>query len=224
MDSFTLRPVSYGQPFTSADMHPARRPVARLAKRGVDVAIAASAIVCLSPLFALIAVAIKISSPGPVLFRDVRVGIRLRTFTMFKFRTMVADADERRGEMSSLNEAKGVIFKIRDDPRVTTIGRLLRRSSLDELPQLFNVLRGEMSLVGPRPLAPWIVMAVRDQEFYRRFSVLPGMTGRWQVNGRVQDSTRMLQDDLEYVESWSLIKDLAILAATVPAVFRFEGV
>jgi lipopolysaccharide/colanic/teichoic acid biosynthesis glycosyltransferase len=203
--------------------HPARRPVARLLKRSLDLGIAAAGLACLSPLFLAVAIVIKASSPGPVFFRGVRLGLQQRPFTMLKFRTMVADAEQRLPEVSALNEAKGVIFKIRDDPRVTGIGHLLRRTSLDELPQLVNVLRGEMSLVGPRPLAPWMMIETRGTGFGRRFAVLPGMTGLWQVNGRVQDSARMLQDDLEYVDSWSLTKDLQILVATIPAVLRGDA-
>ena len=199
------------------DGHPARRSGGRVMKRSLDIAIAGAGIVCLAPLFILIAIAIKVSSPGPVFFHGTRIGLQRRRFIMLKFRTMVADAEQRLPEVSALNEAKGVIFKIRDDPRVTRIGRLLRRTSLDELPQLFNVLHGDMSLVGPRPLAPWMVIDARESRFSRRFAVLPGMTGQWQVNGRVQDSARMLQEDLDYVDSWSFAKDLQILLATVPA-------
>jgi lipopolysaccharide/colanic/teichoic acid biosynthesis glycosyltransferase len=208
----------------SADVvHPARRMPQRAIKRTVDVVIATVAVVICSPLFLLAAMIVRVSSTGPILYRHTCFGLALRPFTMFKFRTMVADAEQRRGEVSQLNEAKGV-FKIRRDPRLTRFGSFLRRTSLDELPQLFNVIRGDMSLVGPRPLPPWIVEEMADDQFCRRYIVLPGMTGLWQIHGGGQDSDAMIKDDLTYLEDWSPLEDLRILAATVPALIRHQGV
>jgi len=197
-------------------------------KRAMDLAGALVGVLLLSPLMLAIALLIRLDSPGPVLFRQVRRGQRGRPFRMLKFRTMVADAERRLGDLESSNEsAGGVLFKLRDDPRVTRLGRFLRRSSLDELPQLINVLRGEMSLVGPRPLQLrdsdrlWIV----DPEGFRhRLEVLPGITGPWQVGGRSEtDYERMVQLDRDYAENWSLGRDLWILARTVLVVLLRKG-
>jgi lipopolysaccharide/colanic/teichoic acid biosynthesis glycosyltransferase len=197
-------------------------------KRAVDVTGALAGLVLLSPLMLLIAVLIRLTSPGPVIFRQRRVGQGGEEFWFLKFRTMVVDAEDRLKHLESLNEsACGVLFKIRDDPRVTWFGRFLRRSSLDELPQLWNVLRGEMSLVGPRPLQ------VRDSErleqsdsasHRRRLTVLPGLTGAWQVGGRSEtDVFGMLELDLDYIDNWSLALDLSILLRTFSAVLRRHG-
>jgi lipopolysaccharide/colanic/teichoic acid biosynthesis glycosyltransferase len=198
--------------------------VPRLLKRAFDVSAALLIVGILSPLLLLIAAVIKCTSPGPVLFRQARLGLRLRPFTMLKFRTMVADADARREEVVHLNDARGSAFKIRQDPRVTKFGRLLRRTSLDELPQLLNVIRGEMSLVGPRPLPDWLVQGlsreIDPRRLLHRFAVLPGMSGRWQVRGRIQDSQALLEEDLHYVDNWSLWLDLQILAATPAAILQ----
>ena len=194
-----------------------------LLKRGIDVVGAAVLLVVLSPLFALVAAAIKLSSPGPVFYVAPRVGLGQHPFRCFKFRTMDDGADRRQAALEACNEADGAIFKIRHDPRVTAIGRRLRAGSIDELPQLFNVLRGEMSLVGPRPLP------LRDNELLatwhkQRHVVLPGMTGLWQVRGRAAASfADMIRLDLEYIESWSVWLDLRILAGTVGAVVHSRG-
>jgi exopolysaccharide biosynthesis polyprenyl glycosylphosphotransferase len=194
-----------------------------LVKRCMDLAIAAL-IVPLLPVFGLIALAIKLDSPGPVFFRQERVGLHKRRFRMLKFRTMVQDADRRQAEVEHLNEAKGPIFKIADDPRITRVGRLLRRSSLDELPQILHVLTGEMSLVGPRP------MSLRDVDLFdqgiqrKRFSVKPGLTCLWQVSGRSNlPFSKWLELDLYYIEHWSLGLDLKILCKTIPAVLSGNG-
>lgn len=184
---------------------------------------ALAGIAVLSPLLLLIAVLIKMSGEGPVLFRQTRVGRGGREFTVLKFRTMVADAEARRMELLAANDNDGVLFKIRHDPRVTRVGRRLRRYSLDELPQLFNVLRGEMSLVGPRPPLPSEV-AQYGGDVYRRLVVKPGLTGLWQVSGRSdlswEESVRL---DLRYVDNWSLALDLQIMWKTWSAVFRGSG-
>ena len=192
-------------------------------KRSFDVVVSSFVILVGSPLWGAIAAAIKLSSPGPVFFRDRRIGLGERSFGMMKFRTMYADAAERQPALEADNEASGPLFKIKDDPRVTAVGRVLRRFSLDELPQVLNVLWGEMSLVGPRPLP------VRDYEqllpwHRKRYLVLPGMTGLWQVSGRIDLSfDDLVRLDFYYLENWSLWMDIAILVKTVPAVLGARG-
>jgi exopolysaccharide biosynthesis polyprenyl glycosylphosphotransferase len=193
----------------------------RFLKRSVDLGVTSIAIVVAAIPMLVIALAIKLTSPGPVLFRQRRVGEQEREFTIFKFRTMVVGAHTQRDGLD--NEADGLLFKMRRDPRVTKVGRFLRKTSLDELPQLFNVLSGEMSLVGPRPALP--EEASRYAESQRgRLRVKPGVTGLWQVNGRhdlaFEDYVRY---DLFYVENWSLTMDLYILAKTIPALLTARG-
>jgi lipopolysaccharide/colanic/teichoic acid biosynthesis glycosyltransferase len=189
----------------------------------LDVALASLGLVVLAPLLAVLALLVRATSRGPVLFRQTRAGIGMTPFTILKFRTMVADAESRREALEPLNEARGGIFKIRDDPRSTSVGHFLRTTSLDELPQLINVLRGEMSLIGPRPLTDWVIRTIDEPRFFRRFDVPPGMTGLWQIRGRIQDGRRMLEDDLDYVERWSWRLELRILAATPRAVLQGAG-
>ncbi len=193
-------------------------------KRLLDVAVSAASLVVLAPLFLAVALAIKLTSRGPIFFAQQRLGLNKRRFQLYKFRTMVADAENRLAEIEHLNEVSGPVFKIANDPRVTRIGKLLRRTSCDELPQLLNVLKGDMSLVGPRPLP------VRDYEGFdqdwhrRRFSVRPGLTCLWQINGRSSVSfERWMELDLEYIDNWSLWLDFEILFRTIPAVFRGTG-
>jgi exopolysaccharide biosynthesis polyprenyl glycosylphosphotransferase len=192
-------------------------------KRAIDLALIAFAAPVLLPLAGFIALAIKCDSPGPAIFRQQRIGKDGRRFTTYKFRTMVPDAEARKAELAQLNEADGPIFKIRNDPRQTRIGRFLRRSSLDELPQLWNVLRGEMSLVGPRPQLPDEV-AQSDEWHHRRLEVKPGLTGLWQVLGRSDTSfDEMVRLDIYYAENWSPGMDLRILLETIPAVLSGKG-
>jgi exopolysaccharide biosynthesis polyprenyl glycosylphosphotransferase len=195
-----------------------------LLKRGIDVIGAALGLLVLSPLLLAVAVAIKLTSRGPILFTQMRYGRGRRRFRMYKFRTMVQDAEALQAQVESLNEQQGPIFKIRRDPRVTWLGSLLRRTSIDELPQLWNVLRGDMSLVGPRPMSLRDVNRFSEAWLMRRFSVYPGITGLWQVSGRSElpfdDWIRL---DLSYIDRWSLGLDLAILARTVPAVLSGRG-
>lgn len=199
-----------------------------IVKRTMDVVGALCGLIMLSPVLAMVAVLIRLDSRGPILFQQQRMGLGGRVFWCLKFRTMVPDAEQRLRDLEARNEsAGGVLFKIKDDPRVTPLGRFLRRSSLDELPQLWNVLVGEMSLVGPRPLQ------LRDSEkleemdpegYARRLSVMPGVTGPWQVGGRSDvDSGRMLHLDLDYVANWSVAADLAILVKTVSVVLGGRG-
>ncbi|PWU55705.1 polyprenyl glycosylphosphotransferase [Micromonospora sp. S4605] len=215
------RPVA-GLPLIHVEA-PEFRGVRKLVKGLVDRSAAALAVALLLPLLALIALAIRLDSRGPALFRQVRVGQGGREFGVFKFRTMVVNADALLAELTARNETDGLMFKMRDDPRVTRIGRLLRKWSLDELPQLVNVLLGQMSLVGPRPPLPAEV-ARYEGDVARRLLVKPGMTGLWQVSGRSdlswEDGIRL---DLYYVENWSLAADLTILWKTFGAVLRSRG-
>jgi exopolysaccharide biosynthesis polyprenyl glycosylphosphotransferase len=193
-------------------------------KRTVDLLGASTALIILAPLLLVAAAAIKLTSPGPVLFTQERYGLNRRRFRMFKFRTMVADAEALQVTLEARNEASGPVFKIREDPRITPVGRLLRRTSLDEIPQLVNVLRGEMSLVGPRPLPLRDVHRFTEAALMRRFSIRPGVTCLWQIGGRCNlgfdDWIRL---DLKYIDEWSMALDLQILLKTIPAVMRGTG-
>jgi exopolysaccharide biosynthesis polyprenyl glycosylphosphotransferase len=196
----------------------------RLLKRAMDLVLSAAALLLAAPVFALIAIKVKLDSPGPVFFRQERMGCGDKPFVMFKFRTMVADADARRGEVAHLNmhvtNGDARMLKVADDPRVTEFGKTLRRLSIDELPQLINVLKGEMSLVGPRPLPLDEDERVRDWGRHR-LALKPGLTGLWQVSGRSSiPFGEMLNLDYVYVSGWSLWGDLRLIARTIPAVFR----
>jgi exopolysaccharide biosynthesis polyprenyl glycosylphosphotransferase len=196
---------------------------ARAVKRSVDFVVSPLLLLLLSPLFVLIALAIKLDSTGPVFFRQVRVGFNKRRFALLKFRTMSMDAEARRPDVEALNDADGPMFKARRDPRVTRVGRLLRRFDLDELPQLFNVLAGHMTLVGPRPMLPSEISGFASWQ-RKRFSMVPGITGLWQVSHRLGDSFLTgLQADLDYIDRWSLALDARILVRTVFAVLRDRG-
>jgi exopolysaccharide biosynthesis polyprenyl glycosylphosphotransferase len=192
-------------------------------KRAIDLVLILLAAPVLVPLAAVIALAIKCDSPGPAIFKQQRAGKKGRLFVAYKFRTMVVDAEARKADLAWLNEADGPIFKIRNDPRMTRLGRFLRRSSLDEIPQFWNILRGEMSLVGPRPQLPEEV-AKYEEWHYRRLEVKPGLTGFWQVLGRSDTSfDEMVRLDIYYAENWSLGMDLRILLETIPAVLSGKG-
>jgi exopolysaccharide biosynthesis polyprenyl glycosylphosphotransferase len=217
----TIRPVA-GLPLLQVD-HPELAGVKQAIKAIFDRLAAGMALILLAPLFVVIAAAIRFDDHGPVFFRQTRVGRDGRRFNLCKFRTMVVDAEQRKAQLEALNEGDGVLFKIRKDPRVTKIGALLRRWSLDELPQLFNVLIGDMSLVGPRPALPLEVARYGDH-MRRRLVVKPGLTGLWQVSGRSglpwEEAFRL---DLRYVDNWSLALDLQILWKTWSAVIRGSG-
>lgn len=194
------------------------------AKRVIDILGAGLAMILLAPVLAVAAIAIRVASPGPVFFLQERIGLNKRRFKIFKFRTMVPDAEARIARLEAQNEASGPVFKMRNDPRITPIGRFLRRTSIDELPQFFNVLKGEMSLVGPRPLPVRDYNGFNEDWQRRRFSVKPGITCLWQVNGRSNISfDQWMRLDLKYMDEWSLWLDLKILAKTVPAVLRGQG-
>ena len=195
-----------------------------LAKRILDVTLSLALLVTIAPALVMIGLMVKLTSRGPIFFRQERIGRNKRRFFIYKFRTMVPNAEKMLPALEVLNEAQGPVFKIRNDPRMTPIGRLLRRTSIDELPQLFNVLRGDMSLVGPRPLP------VRDYEGFdqdwqrRRFSVRPGITCLWQVKGRSNIGfDHWMKLDLQYLDEWSMWLDVKILAQTIPAVLRGSG-
>jgi exopolysaccharide biosynthesis polyprenyl glycosylphosphotransferase len=197
---------------------------ALLAKRALDVIVSSTLLVLLAPAIAVVALLVKLDSEGPVLFRQERIGLNKRRFRIYKFRTMVVNAEKMMAELEAMNEVSGPVFKIKNDPRRTRVGGFLRRTSIDELPQLLNVVMGDMSLVGPRPLP------IRDYEGFsvdwqrRRFSIRPGITCLWQVHGRSELSfDKWMELDLQYMDEWSLWLDLKILARTVPAVFKGSG-
>jgi exopolysaccharide biosynthesis polyprenyl glycosylphosphotransferase len=217
-------PVEYIGQFPTIPLHRRDFPIGRfLMKRVLDITLASIALAVLSPLMLVIAIAVRLGSEGPILYKAQRIGRKGRTFVCYKFRTMVSNADKLKAELEHMNERDGVLFKITKDPRVTRIGRFLRKYSLDELPQFYNVLRGEMSLVGPRP-----PMAAEVEQYdlahLRRLDVLPGITGLWQVEARQDPSfDSYISLDTAYVENWSLWLDMKILTRTVGVVFSGTG-
>jgi exopolysaccharide biosynthesis polyprenyl glycosylphosphotransferase len=216
-----LRPVA-GLPLLHIE-EPELSGARRLMKGALDRGIALTVVLLASPLFIGLALAVRLTSRGPAIFQQKRVGQDGHEFTMFKFRSMYTDAEARLAELQTSNEGAGVLFKMKDDPRVTPAGRFLRRWSLDELPQLFNVLNGTMSLVGPRPPLPREV-AEYEKDVHRRLMVKPGLTGLWQISGRSDlDWDEAVRLDLRYVENWSFAMDLAILWRTIFAVLKREG-
>jgi len=211
-----------GLPMVSYDGRP-RLPVQELAKRGMDVIFTGIGLVVISPILLAIAIAVKVSSAGPVFFGQERVGLNGRIFKMYKFRSMVVNAEELKAKLAHLNEMSGPVFKITNDPRVTPVGRLLRKTSLDELPQLWNVFLGEMSLVGPRPPLPSEVN-MYDPKHRKRLAVKPGITCVWQISGRNEvDFDEWMAMDADYVDRWSFWMDMGILARTVPVVLGRRG-
>ena len=201
-----------------------RAAISLMLKRTVDVIGSIVGLVVFAPLFAMIALAVRLTSRGPVLFVQERCGLKGRVFRFYKFRTMVVDAEVRKAELEHLNEMSGPAFKIRRDPRITRIGAILRVTSLDELPQFWNVLRGDMSLVGPRPPTPDEVERYTSAQA-QRLSVVPGITGLWQVSGRntIADFDRWIELDLEYAKRWSLWLDAQILVKTFVVVVQARG-
>ncbi len=194
-------------------------------KRSFDLVVVALALIVISPILALIALAIRWDSPGSILYGQTRIGLKGRPFKMWKFRTMISNADQLQAKLESANESKdGVLFKIKDDPRITLVGKFLRRYSLDELPQLFNVLLGEMSLVGPRPFPLRDVNRFAEHHFLRQ-EVLPGISGLWQVSGRsdIVDFEQVFRLDTVYIQNWSLMLDFQILLRTIKVVFKPSG-
>lgn len=212
-----------GRPVLSFSFAPSS-PWALLAKRATDVALSAALLLFTWPLLIAVAIAVRLDSPGPALFRQSRCGLRGRTFTILKFRSMVANAEGLKAGLRDSNELSGPAFKITRDPRVTRVGRWLRKTSLDELPQLWNVLKGDMSLVGPRPPLPEEVEQYRLGSL-RRLAMKPGITGLWQVSGRntIRDFEEWVRLDAEYIRNWSLLTDLKIIARTIGAVLQMTG-
>jgi exopolysaccharide biosynthesis polyprenyl glycosylphosphotransferase len=193
-------------------------------KRVIDFVGSAAFLLALAPVFGVLALLIRLESPGPVFFVQERVGLNKRRFRMLKFRTMVEGADRQQHTLEHLNQAEGPAFKIKNDPRITRVGKFLRRFSIDELPQLVNVLKGDMSLVGPRPLPVRDVERIDVRWQKRRFSIKPGITCLWQVNGRSNVGfSEWVRMDLDYIDRWSLGLDLLILIKTIPAVFKGPG-
>lgn len=195
----------------------------QLMKRAIDIIGAAALLLVLSPIFLLIAICIRIDSRGPIIFRQKRLGFKGRGFVFYKFRSMSTDAEASRGEILHLNEVSGPIFKMKNDPRITRIGRFMRRYSIDELPQIFNVLKGDMSFVGPRPPLPDEVEDYEDWQL-QRLSITPGITCLWQISGRSNIGfDEWVQLDIKYINTRSLWLDLVILAKTIPAVLTGDG-
>jgi exopolysaccharide biosynthesis polyprenyl glycosylphosphotransferase len=216
-----MRPVD-GLPMMHVDL-PQYAGFNHTLKRGIDISLASFAIAVLAPVLGMVALAVRLDSKGGVLFRQTRIGVSGEPFTMFKFRSMVTDAEARLAALEAANEGSGLLFKMKDDPRITRVGKILRRYSLDELPQLFNVLNGSMSMIGPRPPLPREV-AEYEGRVNRRLLIKPGITGLWQVSGRSnltwEESVKL---DLYYVENWSVTTDFVILAKTVKAVVGKDG-
>lgn len=211
-------------PINMAKLLVPQRPVQQTLKRIIDVILSSCAIISLSPLFLLIIFLIKIDSKGAAIFKQKRIGLNEKHFDMYKFRSMVIDAEEKFEHVKILNQTNHVMFKSKHDPRITTIGKFLRKYSLDELPQLINVLKGEMSLVGPRPPVP------RELHHYKKwhhvkFLAKPGLTGLWQVSGRsnIKDFDAVISLDYEYIRTWNLLKDIKIILKTIPVVISAEG-
>ncbi|GAA2749603.1 sugar transferase [Amnibacterium kyonggiense] len=216
-----MRPVD-GLPMLHVDL-PQYAGLNHTIKRGIDLVLAGTAVLLLSPVLAAVALAVWFEDRGPVLFRQERVGVAGGSFTMFKFRSMVVDAEARLAQLARQNEGAGLLFKMKDDPRITRVGAFIRRYSLDELPQLFNVLNGSMSLIGPRPPLPREVAAYEGR-VNRRLLIKPGITGLWQVSGRSNLSwEESVKLDLYYVENWSVTTDFMILLKTVKAVVARDG-
>jgi exopolysaccharide biosynthesis polyprenyl glycosylphosphotransferase len=218
LDEFSGRPVLVFRSTPSDSWQ-------RVAKQTLDIIGAVIFLVATSPFFAAFALAIKLTSPGPIFFRQQRAGLNGRPFVMLKFRSMVTNAEQRKHELERLNEMDGPVFKVTNDPRITPIGKFLRKWSIDEWPQMLNVLRGEMSLVGPRPLPVDEVKRFDDVADRRRLSVKPGLTCLWQVSGRntITNFKEWVRLDLQYIDNWSFWLDLRILALTIPAVLRGTG-
>ncbi|MFN8602971.1 MAG: sugar transferase [Candidatus Binatia bacterium] len=221
--AWTAIDVLVDQPIVTIATGSPEIPRFQLAKRAIDLVVSLCAVLALIPIGLLIAIAIKLDSKGPVFFAQERVGFNRRRFKLFKFRTMVPDAEARQAALEERNEASGPVFKIRNDPRITRVGAFLRRTSLDELPQFLNVLIGDMSLVGPRPLPLRDVERLDVRWHKRRFSVKPGITCLWQIGKRTPEFDDWIRSDMEYIDNWSLGLDLKILFKTIPAVLTSEA-
>jgi lipopolysaccharide/colanic/teichoic acid biosynthesis glycosyltransferase len=200
------------------------KPVQRLLKRFIDITVSLAGIILLSPILGLLVLLIRFDSKGSAVFVQKRVGLHKKQFKMYKFRSMDTNAESKLEEIKSLNQTNPIMFKLYDDPRVTRIGKFLRKYSLDELPQLFNVLKGDMSLVGPRPPIPEELKKYQSWH-YVKFLAVPGITGMWQVNGRalIKDFDKVINLDYDYIKNWNILLDIKILLKTIPVVFSGIG-
>lgn len=200
------------------------KPVQKVFKRLIDIVLSSVAILALSPLFVLLIIIIKLDSKGPAIFKQERIGLFEKRFDMYKFRSMVEDAEQKLEQVISLNDTNPVMFKAKQDPRVTKIGQFIRKYSLDELPQLFNILKGEMSLVGPRPPLERELENYK-QWHYVKFLAVPGLTGMWQVSGRsnITDFNKVIGLDYMYIKDWNLLMDFKIILKTIPVVLSAKG-
>jgi exopolysaccharide biosynthesis polyprenyl glycosylphosphotransferase len=201
-----------------------RKPVQLAIKRIIDIVLSLIAIIIAGPIFILLIILIKIDSKGPAIFKQERIGLNQKTFYMYKFRSMVRDAEEKFDQVRCLNHTNPIMFKSHKDPRITKIGKFIRRFSLDELPQLFNVLKGEMSLIGPRPPLPRELKNYKAWH-YVKFLMVPGITGLWQVSGRatIKDFDKVINLDYDYIRNWNLLLDFKILLKTIPVVISGRG-
>ncbi|KJS82666.1 MAG: multidrug MFS transporter [Peptococcaceae bacterium BICA1-8] len=197
----------------------------KISKRIIDIVISGLGLIILSPFLFLIAILIKVDSPeGTIIFKQNRVGLKGRIFILYKFRSMIPEAEQLKNSLQNLNEMSGPVFKIKKDPRITRLGRLIRKTSIDELPQLINVFKGDMSLVGPRPLPVEEMSKIEQYIYQKRSSVKPGITCIWQISGRNNiDFDKWMEMDIEYIDNWSLGLDLKILFFTFPAVLIGKG-
>lgn len=215
---------NFSLPFDKLELLIEDKPFQRAIKRFMDIVLSLTAIICLSPLLILISVLIKLDSKGPAIFNQERVGYKQKRFNMYKFRSMVIDAEAQFEKVKSLNTTNSVMFKSDDDPRITKIGKFIRKYSLDELPQLFNILMGDMSIVGPRPPLP---RELKNYEkwHYVKFLRPQGLTGLWQVSGRasITDFDQVINLDYEYIKNWNVLLDCKIIAKTVPVVILAKG-
>lgn len=200
------------------------KPIQQAIKRLMDIILSLIAIILLSPVLLLVAIAIKFESKGPILFNQERIGHKQKRFNMYKFRSMVVDAEERFEEVKKLNDTNHIMFKSSEDPRITKVGRIIRKYSLDELPQLFNILKGDMTLVGPRPPLPRELVNY-EKWHHVKFLKPQGLTGLWQVSGRasIKDFDQVIGLDYEYIKNWNLLLDLKIILKTIPVVISTKG-
>lgn len=215
---------SVNLPFDKTNFLIKEKPIQRFIKRFMDFTLSLTALIILSPILLLLIIAIKMDSKGPAFFKQERVGLKEKIFYMYKFRSMVIDAEEKFEQVKNLNETNSIMFKAKKDPRVTAVGKFIRKYSLDELPQLINILKGEMSIVGPRPPLP------RELKNYKpwhhaKFLGKPGLTGLWQVSGRanIKNFDKVIALDYEYLKNWTIMKDIGIILKTIPVVILADG-
>lgn len=215
---------NFGVCFKTLDQEIEDKPFQQALKRLMDIVLSLTAIILLSPLFIIVSILIKIESKGPAIFKQERVGHKHKQFFMYKFRSMVEDAEEKFDEVKDLNHTNPIMFKSAKDPRITKIGKIIRKTSIDELPQLFNILKGDMTLVGPRPPLPRELVNYK-QRHHVKFLKPQGLTGLWQVSGRstIKDFDKVIELDYEYIKNWNLLLDIKIILKTIPAVISAKG-